>query len=146
MNQLINLIYLFLLLWGGLFVMVVFSGEIVEEVEEKEYFYCGTTRMAFGGKDLLEGKNLFWNYCASCHHIGMSMNLIGPKLEDFSKSWNNDTLMILDYIRNSREFIDSTKFIHILKLEEEYSNVESHVFRNMTREELRLLMQYIDVI
>ena len=107
--------------------------------------WCGTSNFTTIPAHAHEGKILFRNYCASCHDKAMTRHMTGPALGDFTKSWNSDTLLILDYLRDSDTFLDTSSFARSQFLKVEYKDIGSHGFVNLTKEELQDLIAYINL-
>jgi cytochrome c2 len=71
---------------------------------------CGTQEEASTATNepeeapLPPGKKLFINNCVQCHNV--TKDRIGPALAGVMNRWNNDTVRIYKFIRNSQQSID----------------------------------------
>jgi hypothetical protein len=75
--------------------------------EPERVFFCGITP-EMGNKQLMLGKMLFMNNCASCHNKNMKSALTGPLLRDMRK-----------FIQDEKQFLvylnDKDKYFNIYK-------------------------------
>lgn len=148
MKNVINLICMLLFLGLGSFFYLVFAEEGKEEGDDRRttiVAMCGTSSFNSSPAHAQEGKTLFRNYCASCHDKTMTRHMTGPPLRNFTNMWNSDTLLILDYLRDSETFLDTSSLARSQYLKIEYKDIGSHGFVNFTKEELRDLMTYINL-
>lgn len=86
------------------------------------------------------GKLIFQQYCASCHM--MDQDVTGPKLRGALARWNNDTVRIKAFIRNSAELI-ADKDPLALQAQQRGRGGVMPAFPNLSEDELQKLIAYI---
>ena len=75
----------------------------------------------------------------------MKSVLTGPALEDFFWHWNKDTNEVAKYLRNTVEYLDTTTNEHLLKIDKEFGPTLSTSFPDLTYEDVRALIEYIEL-
>ena len=153
---------LLILLIVGLLVFIVISFYFgvskgiersnIEEMEDEAIGWCGNTKHTFyyreghGSEYYEEGKSLFKNNCAMCHHKNMKDPLAGPGLGGAIGRWRNDTVSLLSYLNNPREYINNGHDLRMIALHKEYYHAGKDNMEGLTIEEVKRLVDYIELV
>ena len=86
-----------------------------------------------------KGAQLFQNKCAVCH--SMTTVIAGPALKGVIGRWDNDTMKLKSFIRNSTAMIQSGE-PHAVKTFDQYKAVMP-AFATLTDEELSQLISFL---
>ena len=89
----------------------------------------------------LEGKQLFYAKCASCHMV--NKELTGPALRGVEARWP-DTQKLYAFIRNSEAFIKEDKYAHELWLKYNQTMMNKHP--DLTDSQIRQILDYINSV
>jgi mono/diheme cytochrome c family protein len=90
--------------------------------------------------DAVHGKLIFQQYCASCHM--MDQDVTGPKLRGAVERWNNDTVRMKAFIRNSAALIADGDPL-ALQAKQRGRGGAMPAFPSLTDEDLQSLIAYI---
>jgi mono/diheme cytochrome c family protein len=88
---------------------------------------------------ILPGKKLFINNCVQCHSVSKDKN--APALAGSMERWNNDTVKLVAYIKNSQEVIKTDPYA--AKLYKDWSNMPMPPFPHLTEGEIKEILEYI---
>jgi|GEM_PF-2348284 len=111
--------------------------------------FCGTVNSGIildtsTATNAYEGKVLFRELCAACHHKNMRSNSTGPGLGNTFRNWNNDTLTYQSYVNDSENYVLQSKDERIIDLKKDYSfGLKSHK-NTLDYDEIKSLLLYID--
>ena len=92
-------------------------------------------------KEPSSGEKIFINNCLQCHSINKDKT--GPKLAGVMQRWNNDTVKIRSYIRNSQAMIQSGD-AYTKKLFEDWNHTLMPAFTSLTDGEINQLLDHIN--
>lgn len=150
-NSLIFLVGLLLVMViGGIF-METFRSENSNGDEETYDAFCGfrseppSHYLARNDSINMEiGKALFKNLCAMCHNKTMTDDMTGPALEGTLKRFDGDTLKIFRYIKNQAEYLQTEKDKRMIALNKEWSEMSKPPNEDLTLNELKSILLYIE--
>ena len=92
----------------------------------------------------VKGKNIFKNYCASCHNKNMKDDMTGPALSGVEERWADYPREDLyNWIRNSQQMA-SENHPRAVSLVKEWSPTIMTSFPNMSDEEIEGVLLYIE--
>jgi len=130
------------LLFGG------FAAGLKDYKEKKQPLGCGTVSEI---DDYIEkdseiwlGQELFKANCASCHAKNMKADLTGPALGGSIKRLNNDTIAYLSFVQNSGAYIAKGHDKRIVQLYEDHERSVMQAFPNLTKEDIKAIIAYIE--
>lgn len=87
------------------------------------------------------GKKIFINNCLQCHSLKQDKN--GPKLEGVLTRWNNDTTMVVAYIKNSQQVIGAGN-ARAVKVYHDWNEAAMPPFPNLSDADIKELLAYIN--
>ena len=120
------------------------------EAEEEVIAWCATESPDYAltaeDREVVEnGKNLFKNYCAACHHKNMRDDLTGPALGDVEFRWSEyPRADLYSWIRNSQFMIESGHPMAVA-LWEEWGPTVMTSFPEFSDEDIEAVLAYIDL-
>ncbi len=95
-------------------------------------------------ENVSEGKNLFRNYCATCHAKDMKTNLTGPALGGTLERWGEYPKEDLyQWIRNAPQMI-AQGHPRAELLWEEWKPTQMNAFPNLTDQEINNILAYVN--
>lgn len=138
-------LYWLLLLVGVSATIYIYLNAKESHKKEKELFFCGTSYLSSTSPtvDAIIGKDLFRNYCASCHDISMSRDMTGPALKGVFERFSRDTFKLYAYIKNPQNFIDTTRDQRLINLHENSLFIKPE-FPNLSLNELKSIIAFIE--
>ncbi|MEI8279807.1 MAG: cytochrome c [Bacteroidota bacterium] len=86
------------------------------------------------------GKSLFTSKCAVCHSL--KNDRTGPKLEGAIARWNNDTVKLRAYIKNSQEFVRNGD-PYVTALFKKWNSIAMQTFPDMSDAQVNDIIDYI---
>lgn len=98
----------------------------------------GTTTI--GSAPSSAGKSLFTSKCAVCHSL--KNDRTGPKLEGAIARWNNDTVKLRAYIKNSQEFVRNGD-PYVTALFKKWNSIAMQTFPDMSDAQVNDIIAYI---
>lgn len=130
-----------------MFVLSLYYGLIYkpekETEEQQNRFMCGTYDREPLGTAAIEGKTIFINNCATCHNKNMEDKLTGPALVHWKAHLKNETEMFLFLTQRSLYFKTHRRKWHQQQMKE-YGDIECVHFPNLTQEDVKNLIAYIE--
>jgi len=148
---LIKFYWLLLLIAIGL-LAAAFSNTFIVEKAEKTSTLNKTvaTDVATISPELLAnitvGKKLFRTNCATCHNKNMKSDMTGPALGGVRERWSDYPESDLTaWIKNSAELIEA-EHPKAIEVYAKWDKVTMTAFNNMTDEEVRAILDYIDSV
>lgn len=93
--------------------------------------------------NLDEGKAIFKGNCATCHNKNMKDKMTGPALGGVEERWEGREELLYAWIRNSQAVI-ATGDAYAVSLYKEYNNSVMTAFPNLTDDQIRNMLAYID--
>jgi len=139
LKNLTNLIFAMLAL---LFLIMISQCSVIVGEEESELSELIETKKVELPPEILLGKNLFKNNCASCHAKNMKAKMTGPALAGVEERWNGNRENLKSWIRNSQAYL-STGDEYAKALSLEYPAVMT-AFPNLSDEEIDGILDYIN--
>lgn len=129
----------------GAIVFAIFIFSLIwhlKKTDETELLGCGTKSpvLSESGNALI-GKTLLINNCATCHNKNMKDKLTGPALQDW-RSYLKDEKEMLSYLNNPKSYIKKHKLFREKLIE--FETIESTAFPNLTQNDVKAIIEYID--
>ena len=116
----------------------------VEQKAIKGIPFCGVTSNYSLSEKAYQGKQLFKNNCAQCHHRNMRDDLTGPALAGVQNRWaaypRED---LYAWIRNSQALIDA-KHPKAMELWDAWQPTNMNAFPNLSDADIEAILAYIE--
>lgn len=134
-------------------IIIGFMGIIFKtDKKEIERGFCGTTSpgniysISNDSINFEIGKEVFKEECAFCHNKNMKNDLTGPALGGALKRFDNDTIKFASYLRNQENYLFTENDKRILLMHNEFDNVKKPVYDELTMNEIKSIIEYIETI
>ena len=92
-------------------------------------------------KDAPDGKALFANYCMQCH--ALNEDKVGPKLAGVLGRWNNDTTLVVDFVKNSESLINQNN-PYAMKVYNAWGKAAMPAFTSLTDAHIKEIVKYVN--
>jgi len=141
-----KLIYLSIILIIGILI-ASFLGSFDRQVEQAAFYSkgygCGVISQSKPysvGREV--GKTIFKQNCGICHNKNMKSRSTGPALRKAMDYWENDLVGLKRFLKDSNEYLDTTKVRRLLNMSMEYESSTNHKF-DLNKEDIEALIAYI---
>jgi len=92
-------------------------------------------------KETPNGKELFANYCMQCH--ALKDDKVGPKLAGVLGRWNNDTTLVVDFVKNSESLINQNN-PYAMKVYNAWGKAAMPAFTSLTDAHIKEIVEYVN--
>src|SRR5690606_7688452 len=90
---------------------------------------------------VLPGQKIFATKCQLCHEF--KTDKLGPALQEAPSRWNNDTVELAKYIRNSPDYIENSGNAYAQELFIKWNKVEMQPFPDLSDEDINQLIEFM---